>query len=269
MWNWIYHPSRLPRAYNKWIAAAAVIDPRLIEALRRCHTGALQYGVDTGQAPLLGAMCDDHGWPRAWGDPAISVPFPCEVVHMGTCGSSCEGHAATRLIRSFRWAMATYLPLNLVAAAVRSQTAPRTGPYSKDLKRALISAARSSAFLGAFISLFYYGVCLTRTRLGPHVLGKDVKARQTIDGGVCIGAGCVVCGWSILLENAGRQKDVALFVAPRALATLLPRRYAWDKQWRETVAFAASTAVVFTCVLEDRVRVRGVLGSVLGSVLRP
>ncbi|KAK0705221.1 integral membrane protein [Lasiosphaeris hirsuta] len=269
MWNWIYHPSRLPHAYNKWIDAAAAIDHRLVEALRRCRTGALQYGVDTGQAPLLGSMCDDYGWPRAWGDPAVSVPFPCEVVHMGTCGSSCEGHAAARFVRSFRWAMATYLPLNLVAAAVRSQTAARPGPYSKEFRRALISAARSSAFLGAFISLFYYSICLTRSRLGPHILGKDAKARQKIDGGMCIGAGCVLCGWSILLENAGRHKDVALFVAPRALATLLPRRYAWEKQWRETVVFAASTAVVFTCVLEDRARVRGVLGSVLGSVLQP
>lgn len=60
---------------------------------------------------------------------------------------------------------------------------------------------------------------------------------------------------------------MALFVAPRALATLFPRRYALDKQWRETFVFAFSTAVVFTCVRENRNRVRGVLGSILGSVL--
>jgi hypothetical protein len=260
MWTWIYLPSHLPRSYNKWIGSAASVDARLIEALQRCRTGELIYGQENGQAPLLGAMCDDYNWPRAWGDPAVSVPFPCEMVHMGS-GSSCEFHALSRFMRSFRWAMATYLPLNLILAF--------RNPNRKGLRRALISSSRSSAFLGAFITLFYYGVCLARTRVGPRVLGTDPKARQCIDGGVCVGTGCALCGWSILLENAGRRKDMALFVAPRALATLIPRRYAWDKQWRETAVFAASTAVVFTCVLENRGRVRGVLGNVLGSVVNP
>lgn len=259
MWTWIYLPSRLPRAYNKWIGSAAAVDGRLIEALQRARTGALRYGEDTGCADLLGSMCADYGWPREWGDPARSVPFPCEMVHMG-CGPSCEYHALSRFARSFRWAMATYLPLSLLLA-VRN-------PNLAGLRRALVSAARSSAFLGAFITLFYYGVCLARTRVGPYAIGKDAPARQYIDGGICIGSGCLLCGWSIVIENPGRRKDMALFVAPRALATLFPRRYGLEKQWRETLAFALSTAVVFTCVLENKARVRGVLGGVLGSVLK-
>lgn len=263
MWAWFYQPSRLPRAYHKWISSAADVDGRLIEALRRARTGALRYGEDTGCAGLLGSMCNDYGWPPEWGDPARSVPFPCEMVHMG-CGPSCEYHALSRFARSFRWAMATYLPLNLLLAA------RRPGRAGLALARALGSAARSSAFLGAFIALFYYGVCLARTRLGPRLLGGSRAARwQRIDGGACVAAGCLLCGWSVLIEHARRRKDMALFVAPRALATLLPRRYAPEKQWRETLAFALSTAVVFTCVRENKARVRGVLGEVLGSVLKP
>lgn len=100
-------------------------------------------------------------------------------------------------------------------------------------------------------------------------MGRDAKGCQKIDGGLCVGTGCALCGWSILLENAGRRKDMALFVVPRALATLFPRRYDLKKQWRETVVFAASTAVVFTCALENTKRVRGVLGGVLAGVLKP
>ncbi|KAK0634691.1 hypothetical protein B0T17DRAFT_483469 [Bombardia bombarda] len=266
MWAWIYLPSRLPRAYNRWIASAAAVDPRLIEALQLCRSRAIRYGVDTGRAPLLAAMCADYRLPPRWGDPAVSVPFPCELVHMG-CGPSCERHALSRFARSFRWAMATYLPLNLLLAVRAAGRGPAA--LMKSLQRALVSAARSSSFLGAFIALFYYGVCLMRTRLGPRVLGTGREVRQRIDGGLCVAAGCVLCGWSIMLENAGRRKDMALFVAPRALATLLPRRYAWDMQWRETFVFSFSTAVVFTCVLENRARVRGVLGGVLASVLKP
>jgi hypothetical protein len=259
MWTWFYAPSRLPRTYNKWITAAASVDNRLIEALRRCRAGTLRYGEDTGEAPLLQGMCADYSWPLAWGDPAVSVPFPCEMVHMGV-GPSCEGHLAFRFVRSFRWAMATYLPLNLLLIARK--------PSGRALIRAFLSAARSSTFLGTFIALFYYGVCLARTRLGPRILGKHTSSRQAIDGGICVATGCVLCGWSIMIEGAARRKDMALFVAPRALATMLPRRYSLDKQWRETFVFAFSTAVVFTCFAENKHRVRGMLGSVLGTVLK-
>ena len=177
------------------------------------------------------------------------------------CGPSCERHAVSRFARSFKWAFSMYLPLNLLLVLRK--------PNWKALKRALVSACGSSAFLGAFITLFYYGVCLARTRLGPYVIGRDAKACQKIDSGICVGTGCALCGWSILLEAAGRRKDMALFVAPRALAALFPRRYDLQKQWRETVVFAASTAVVFTCVRENRERVRGVLGGVLRGVLEP
>ncbi|KAL2131140.1 hypothetical protein VTI74DRAFT_5525 [Chaetomium olivicolor] len=262
MWAWFYNPSRLPRNYNKWIGSAAAVDSRLIAALQRCHEGILVYGRDTGQAELLSSMCADYSLPPAWGDPAITIPFPCELVHMG-CGPSCELHALSRFIRSFRWALASYLPLTLLLPVIRT----RRLPTLRVLRRAVLSASRSSAFLASFITLFYYGVCLARTRLGPRLLGTSVACRQRIDGCVCVGAGCFLCGWSILLEDEGRRKDVGLFVAPRALATLFPRRYAKKAEWRERLVFAAATAVVFTCVLENRNRVRGVLGGVLGTVL--
>ncbi|KAI1489142.1 integral membrane protein [Biscogniauxia mediterranea] len=256
MWAWFYAPSALPRAYTKWINSAAAVDLRLIEALRRCRKGTLLYGKDTPEGRLLQSMCSDYKWPLDWGDPTTAIPFPCEIVHMGS-SSSCEYHAVSRFLRSFKWSMATYLPLNILARK----------KDLKGLRAAVLSAARSSSFLAAFITLFYYGVCLARTRVGPRILGKDTKARQTIDSGVCVGVGCFMCGWSILLEKPSRRKDMALFVAPRAAATFLPRRYALDKQWRETFVFALSTAVIFTCVRENKRRVRGVLGNVLASVL--
>lgn len=259
MWAWFYHPKRLPRSYNKWITSAASVDLRLIEALRRCHKGELQYGKETGQAPLLQSMCVDYGWPLAWGDPSVVVPIPCEMVHT-SCGPSCEYHAVSRFFRAWRWSMTTYLPLTL-ALALRN-------PSRKAVLRAILSSCRSASFLATFITLFYYGVCLSRTRIGPLLPGgKTITRRQRMDANICVGTGCVLCGWSILIETASRRKDIALFVAPRAMATVLPRKYSLDKQWRETLVFAASTAVVFTCVAENPQRVRGVFGRLLKMVL--
>lgn len=259
MWAWFYHPSRLPSAYNKWISSAANVDMRLIDALQKLRANEMSYGK-SGQAELLQGMCEQYKWPMEWGNPEKSIPIPCEMVHMG-CGPSCEYHAISRFYRSWKWSMAMYLPLSM-ALLLRGRINKKT------IVRALLSASRSSAFLGTYITLFYYGVCLARTRVGPHIIGKDLAARQKIDAGVCVGTGCCLCGWSVLVESASRRKDMALFVTPRAMATLLPRRYDMDKQWRETLVFAASTAVVFTCINENPARVRGVLGSVLGMVLR-
>ena len=216
MWAWIYLPGRLPRAYTRWIADAAQVDRRLVETLRRVRRGEFVYGKETGQAPLLQSMCRDYGWPVEWGDPAKTVPIPCEIVHMGV-GSSCEKHALVRFGRAFRFAFTMYLPLQLLLR-MRS-------PSIKAFQQALRDAARSSAFLGMFISIFYYSICLSRTRLGPKLFNYDAITPMMWDQGLCINVACALCGWSILLEAQKRRQEVALFVAPRALATILPRRY--------------------------------------------
>ena len=212
MWAWFYMPERLPAAYNDWIKEAAQIDKRLIETLRKARAGHFVYGQDNGEASSLVEFCHDHGFPPHWGDPAVTIPIPCECVHMGT-GSSCHKHAATRFARAFRFAMLMYLPLQLLIKVRK--------PSPRAFLHALRDAIRSSAFLGAFISLFYYSVCLSRTLIGPKIIPRPMLW----DRGWCIAVGCVVCGWSILIEADKRRHEIAAFVAPRAAAILFPRRY--------------------------------------------
>ncbi|KAI1001210.1 hypothetical protein K3495_g6989 [Podosphaera aphanis] len=257
MFTWIYNSDRLPRSYNKWIKSAAAIDMRLIEALRQMRDGRLQYGCTKSSDHVIRDMCKDYNWPLDWGDHSKTIPLPCTMLHLEFC--SCEYHAFSRLVRSFVWALSTYLPLNLVLLT--------RSPSMKALKRAIKSSLRSSAFLGAFIALYYYGVCTVRTRLGPRLLGTSVSSRQLLDSGMCIAGGCTLCGWSVLIENSGRRRELGLFVAPRALATLMPRKYPMKYQWRETLAFSISTAVIITSVTEKPNRVRGLLGRVLQTVL--
>ncbi|KAL2850574.1 hypothetical protein BJY01DRAFT_233210 [Aspergillus pseudoustus] len=259
MWAWFYVPERLPKAYGKWIGEVAKVDERLIEALRRARRNVFVYGKDTGQAPLLESMCRDFGWPIEWGDPAKTIPIRCEMVHMG-CGSSCEKHAVSRFVRTFKFACATYIPLQ-IAFRFRSMKSMAA------LRRAVSDALRSSSFLASFVSIFYYSVCLARTRLGPRIFSKDTVSPQMWDSGLCVGAGCVMCGWSILVEHAKKRQEIALFVAPRAAATVLPRFYDKKYQYRERAAFAVSAAVLLTCFRESPDMVRGVFGRIGRSVL--
>ncbi|KAL4777397.1 hypothetical protein BDW60DRAFT_213018 [Aspergillus nidulans var. acristatus] len=294
MWAWFYSPERLPRSYGKWIGEVAKVDERLIEALRRARRGIFVYGKDTGQAPLLESMCKDFGWPTPWGDPARTIPIPCEMVHMG-CGPSCEKHAVSRFLRTFKFACATYIPLQ-TAFRIRSMKSVESA------RQALSDALRSSAFLASFVSLFYYSVCLSRTRLGPRLFSRETVTPQMWDSGLCVGAGCVMCGWSILVEHAKKRQEIALFVAPRAAATVLPRFYdqkvwlnrsayqsallgwgwlhcshcatahvttilCYNYLYRERTMFAIGAAVLLTCLKESPDMVRGVFGKIGRSVV--
>ncbi|EEQ87542.2 uncharacterized protein BDCG_02662 [Blastomyces dermatitidis ER-3] len=259
MWAWFYLPERLPASYRRWIGEAAQVDNRLIEALRSARRGEWEYGKPSENEPPLQSMCADYNLPREWGDPEKTIPFPCELVHMG-CGPSCEKHAIWRFAKAFRFACATYLPIQL---ALRWRSRSVTVFIN-----AVKNGIRSSAFLSFFISIFYYSVCLTRTRLGPRLFSRKHVTPMMWDSGLCVAAGCMMCGWSILVENAKKRLEVALFVAPRAAATLLPRRYDEKYQWREQAAFSVSTAIVLTCIQERPEMIRGVLGRVLGQVFK-
>lgn len=267
MHAWFYTPYRLPQAYNDWISSAAQVDPRLVVALRHARYGKFEYGRDTGISPLLGSMCRDYGWPEEWGDPAKTIPVPCEMVHMG-CGPSCEKHALMRFVRAWLFAARMYIPLQLIVLLKRLRGAPGSAKSTVDkLLRALLDGSRSSAFLGSFVALFYYGVCLARTRLGPWLFSYKTVTPQMWDGGLCVLSGCLLCGWSVLFEKVQRRTEILFFVLPRAAAVWFPRRYLKVNQWREHLAFALSAAVILTAVQERPERVRGVFGRVLGSVL--
>ncbi|KAG5289220.1 integral membrane protein [Histoplasma ohiense] len=257
MWAWFYLPERLPAPYRRWIEDAAQIDNRLIEALRSARRTEWEYGKPSENKPPLQSMCDDYNLPREWGDPEKTIPFPCELVHMG-CGPSCEKHALWRFAKAFHFACATYLPIHL---ALRWRSRSVT-VFANAVKNAL----RSSAFLSCFISIFYYSVCLARTRLGPRLFSPKLVTPMMWDSGLCVAAGCMMCGWSILVENAKKRLELALFVAPRAAVTLLPRRYDKKDQWREQAAFSVSTAILITAIQERPEMIRGVFGRVLAQI---
>lgn len=128
---------------------------------------------------------------------------------------NCELNAVWRFWSSWAKAFAMYFPLNLVVRLRR--------PSFEGISQAILQSARSSAFLGAFVAIFYYSVCLTRTRIGPLLFPKI--SPMVWDKGLVIKVGCMLCGWSLLIESPMRRAEMGLFVAPRALGVFFPRKY--------------------------------------------
>lgn len=259
MWAWIYRPDALPPSYKEWIRNAAQVDDRLLQVLRQARRGDFVYGEEQKQVPVLRSMCHEYGFPLVWSDPAKTIPIPCQLVHSGT-GASCHWHAFLKFLGAFKFGLVTQLPLQILLHV--GQLSPRK------VHQICKVAVRSSAFLASFISLFYYGVCLARTQLGPWLLGPSIVSPMKWDQGLCIRAGCVLCGWSVLVETKRKRQELALFVAPRAAATLLPRHYNKEFYWRERAAFSISIALLFTLSDHDPRQVRGTLGAMLHSVLQ-
>lgn len=137
-----------------------------------------------------------------------------KLVHNGWT-DNCELHAIWRFGTSCAKAFAMYFPLNLVVRLKKLSM--------KGFRQAVLQSCRSSAFLGAFVAIFYYSVCMTRTRLGPLFFPK--MDPTVWDKGLIVKIGCMLCGWSVLFEPPMRRAEMSFFVAPRALGVLFPRVY--------------------------------------------
>lgn len=286
MWNWVYTPQSLPRDYNRWLDSIAKLDPRLLVALRQAQDGRLYYGRDTGHSCHLDDMARELGLPPEWGDPRRTIPIKCELWHSGT-GPSCAWNAVRRFAVTWQFAMRMYVPLNLVASVMRR----RRPPDARALADALLSAARSSSFLGLFASSLVLTVCLARTHLGPRLLGRSPEAHLFLDARGAVASACALCGWSILLERPDRRHEMALFVAPRALRALLPDAYdpkvnlsflrlpaptfflsltiIQQLLWREQLAFVTSAAAILTAAHAYPESVHGLFGKMLRRINTP
>src|SRR5205814_8132431 len=98
------------------------------------------------------------------------------------------------------------------------------------------------------------------------------KSRTVWDNTTGPFIGCLLCGWSILLESPKRRGEMALYVAPRAMDTVLPvpesasiREGTESGRKRlESIAFAVSLAVLMTASkYGGKDSVRGFIGGTL------
>ena len=113
-------------------------------------------------------------------------------------------------------------------------TRPRMLLQKQHAIHTFLGAMRSASFLSSFVASYWYAVCITRSlvlaRTFPFI------SHDFWDGPYgCILAGCLVCGSSIWIENGRRRGEMALYVLPRAVRTLLPRN--WLRNGSKKVQF--------------------------------
>ncbi|OLL24195.1 hypothetical protein NEOLI_001433 [Neolecta irregularis DAH-3] len=255
MYAWFYSPEKLPPSYNSWIKKMSCIDQRIIVMLKKLHDKEIQFGQPSCHRSLED-LSRDLGLDPKMGSIEENDALPCQVLHSNISGS-CEVHIAYRWLKGFESSIAIYVPLSLMFAL--------RDPTTKNFKRALTSAIRSSAFLATFISNVWLGICATRSIIGPKLFPNVNRNRYDETIGPLIGS--FLCGWSILIENPKRRGELALFVVPKALTVVLPKSL---QQHRiiETVLFGLSTGVIIRSLIDGKGRkVRGVFGKTLHWIM--
>lgn len=258
MFCWFFYPEKLPPSYHKWITSTANMDIEFWEILRLVQQKKLVYGEHGPYEDYLGPYFEKHGRDPKRGNTVLTQPIECEAVHAFTT-KSCELHALWRFWRGFKFAIGVYAPLNLLILIF-----PLKVKMSARLLRAIKSSIRSASFLGAFIGFYWYAVCLARTRLLPKLFPKIPRVR--FDDTICAASGAFMCGFSSFIETPQRRKELALFVAPRGLGTLVPLEPTKKNLAIESIVFSIGLAVLVAYSKNRASSVRGIFGKGLKQV---
>lgn len=286
MWCFFYEPQRLPSSYVKWIATLASLDGRILHALRLLRDGRWTYtNGSPSHSHILRMFSKELGYNASWGDPAALPAYggavadaawktlgvktrpgvgglPCELVHGGIGSNlglenSCTANSSLRGLKAFVEAIAIYLPVHFIPVLL---TRPRTLFQKQYTFRIVLGAVRSASFLSSFVASFWYAVCFTRSLVFARIF--PFISHDFWDGPTgCILAGCFVCGSSIWIENGRRRGEMALYVLPRAVRTLLPENWIRNGskkvQLAERLAFILSFSALMTTAMHHPKALRG------------
>jgi len=192
-------------------------------------------------------LATSMGLPAEWGNPALlpthSGPaadviwaklglktrsgvggLPCELLHGSQHGPSCSLNTASRAGQAFLQALAIYAPVHVLPVLLSENRRRKLWRRPMDmLLRTAGNTARSSAFLASFVGLIWATICAGRSGVLPRIPGiRGRLSHQFLDGpqGAAL-MGCMVCGLSIFIETPSRRGEIALYVMPRAMRSLL------------------------------------------------
>ncbi|KAF9020961.1 hypothetical protein BDZ89DRAFT_1071880 [Hymenopellis radicata] len=277
MWCFFYEPTQLPRSYVRWIGALADVDPRLLRTLQLIrgknwsyvngsanHLSILEdYAVELGIANEAWATLGVSSRPKVGG-------LPCELVHGGmgsTLGlaHSCTANSSLRALRALVQSILIYLPVHFIPTFL---TRPKLLLRPHRILRTLLGSLRSASFLSAFITSYWYTVCLTRSLVSARLFPSI--SHDFWDGPYgCILAGCMACGSSIWIENPRRRGEMAMYVIPRALRTLLPESFIRSRSIiaLERLVFTLSLSSLVTAMIHRPDSLRGLSRWALAFVI--
>lgn len=241
---WFYYPEYLAPSYRSWITKASGMEHFILNYLRGLFHGNLTYRSVFPE--LLEFAKRYHLDPAAASTDLSSTQMvPPIFIHPWT-GNKDLIFMRWSILNSLRMGMMMYTPLYAVASLIRCLGRPPSArgktiaitaagterprlSFQARLRQNILGilrhlwsalvrtlqstpyilrqAARSASFLAAFVGLIFSVVLPIR-----HLRGADTPMGPILAS--------MVCGLTVLIEPWSRQRQLALYVVPHALAVL-------------------------------------------------
>jgi hypothetical protein len=201
VYSWMYNSSVLPKSLRKWISRIADIDEDLLLMLGYFKEGLVEYGKSTGYENTLKEYCQRNNIDPSLADVSKSALISCsQVIHPP---HNCFLNVVNKFRKGFITSFGLYLPFYLFSGLISS----KSYSWSYLLNYAMKSTLTSSIFLSTFVSSIWSTICICRNKFMNENIGPLL--------------GCVICGWTIFIENQKRRHDLTLYCLPRALHCFL------------------------------------------------
>ncbi|PLW09726.1 hypothetical protein PCANC_10293 [Puccinia coronata f. sp. avenae] len=265
----VLHPQTLPSWYWHWIRRVGSLDVKFLELHRLLNHSKVRDMA-------LPKQVLDRTRPRTAGneqrlrywlgrpDPLSAPTAPCHFNH--PLSDSCLVGNGMRTWGAFKSMLPTYAVLHLVPALFF-----RSKVFMKSPTSFLISIARkttsSALFLATFVWIILFSVCIP-SRLYESSNGS-IKLRGTRWNGV-VG---FATAFSLLWEDPRRRGELALYCAPKALASIWAvmkaKRLVRSVGYGEMILASTGTAMLMHCFVHAPQSMPALIRGTLGQLIDP
>ncbi|KAF7301198.1 hypothetical protein MIND_00684500 [Mycena indigotica] len=285
MYAFFLRPDTLPRSYVNWIQEASKASPDSfsynrqvvqesifdVNALEKVMARAdvTPSNLVTLQSLRQQILSGDHS----------SIPryLPCAGLH--PMSDSCLAVGLTRFLEVAQWMLPIYAALHFVPTLALRWKLFRNNP-SKVLSHATVGSLRSSAFLGAFVTICQAVWCI-KHRLYERIMASPAlrrvvpqKVTDALISRYTWWISGLSCGLALFFEDERRRGELAMYTLPKGLESLwivargrgLVGR---TGNWGESLLAAVGAGMVMTIYQNDPEHLSGLVRRILYQFIGP
>ncbi|KAA1103322.1 hypothetical protein PGT21_014295 [Puccinia graminis f. sp. tritici] len=265
----VLSPQTLPSWYWHWIRRVGSLDEKFLELHRLLNQhkladmGLPKQVIDRTRPRTLGNEHRLTNW-LSHPDPLAAPTAPCHFNHPAF--DSCILGNGSRTWRAFKSMLPTYAVLHLVPALLF-----RSKVFMKSPTSFLISIARkttsSALFLATFVWIILFSVCLP-SRIYESSAGLVKLRGARWNGLVGFATAC-----SLLWEDPRRRGELALYCAPKALASIWQvmktKGVVKSVRYGEMILASIGTGTLMHCFVHAPQSMPALIRGTLGQLIDP
>ena len=190
MYAYVMRPDTLDVGFWNFIVRSGPIDKPTLAHMRQAASRLPAPVSTAAAAAVASACCDDHA-----------------MLHGSTGAALCTSHVLKSAADTFQKCFPFYFSIHYVPYVVLNVTKAITNPLTT-LFRATKATVRSTTFISTYVAVYMGVVCAHRNSGLPNH-----RSLYYIAG--------IIAGGALLVENKSRRTDLALWLMPRAVDSLV------------------------------------------------